>query len=254
MSSYGLWLSAAGMKVNQHRQTILANNMANMNTTGFKHDLAVVTQRRVESESSSNGMRHPVLDNLAGGVNVQPTHQNFGQGGIEETGKPLDVAIKGNGFFSVSDGEVTRYTRNGEFTLNTQGELVLSSGNGRWRVLDRDNAPIEIDRAAGKIKLSPDGTIRQGLDRVAVIGLVSTDDLQSLRKAGENLFQAADEKMMTPIKGRMVPEAREASNFDMMRGLASMIEGTRAYQLNATMLQLQDQSIDRAINTVGRVA
>jgi flagellar basal-body rod protein FlgG len=148
---------------------------------------------------------------------------------------------------------MTRYTRNGEFTLNTQGELVLSAGNGRWRVLDRDNAPIQIDRAAGEIKLSPDGTIRQNLNPVAVIGLVSTDDLQSLRKVGENLFQAADDKLMAPIKGRMVPEAREASNFDMMLGLSSMIEGTRAYQLNATMLQLQDQSIGRAINTVGRV-
>src|SRR3972149_5037155 len=101
MSSYGLWLSAAGMKVNEHRQTLLANNMANAQTTGFKHDLAVVMQRQVESKEGASGLpfAQPVLDGLPGGVNVRPTHYSREDGPIEWTGKPLDVAIKGEGFF-----------------------------------------------------------------------------------------------------------------------------------------------------------
>ncbi len=87
MSSYGLWLSAAGMKVNDHRQTILTNNMANAHTTGFKHDLAVVTQRRVESQESGGSAQfaQPVLDGMSGGVHVRPSFQVFAQGPIEGT-------------------------------------------------------------------------------------------------------------------------------------------------------------------------
>ncbi len=81
MSSYGLWLSAAGMKVNEHRQALLANNMANAHTTGFKQDLAVIRARPVESREMRNGLRltHPVLDGMTGGVNIRPSHHNFAQ-------------------------------------------------------------------------------------------------------------------------------------------------------------------------------
>ncbi len=255
MSTYGLWLSAAGMKVNQHRQTILANNMANANTTGFKHDIAVVAQRRVESQSSpgSSPFAHPILDGIAGGVDVRPTYHNFGQGRIEKTGRSLDVAIDGDGFFAVSDGQVTRYTRDGQFTFNRQGELVLVAGEGRWRVLDEGEAPIVVDQTAGKVSISADGTIRQGQNVVAKLGLVSTEDKQSLRKIGGNLFDAGEVEM-TPIKGRFEPESREESNFDIMNGLATMIEATRAYQLNATMLKLQDDLTGQAVTRVGRLA
>ena len=98
MSSYGLWLSAAGMQVNDHKQALLANNMANINTTGFKHDLAVVTQRQIESRALAGGQRyaHEVLDEMSGGVNVRPSHHSFAQGAIEHTGGSLDVAIQGD--------------------------------------------------------------------------------------------------------------------------------------------------------------
>ncbi len=255
MSSYGLWLSAAGMKVNQHRQTLLANNMANANTTGFKHDLAIVSRRRIESESASGGLScaHPVLDDLPGGLSVRPTYHNFAQGPIESTGKPLDIAIEGDGFFVVSDGTDTRYTRDGEFAINEAGELVLTSGNGRWKVLDDAGTPIVLDETGGKLSVSEDGTIRQGRTVVATLGLMTTEDKKSLRKVGENLFEAKGAEMAS-IDGNFRPESREGSNFDVMTGLATMIEAQRAYQLNATMLQLQDHLIGQAVGTVGRMA
>ena len=254
MSSYGLWLAAAGMKVNDHRQTILANNLANANTTGFKHDLAVVMQRRVESQESPAGPDavHPVLEGLPGGVNVRPPYYNFAAGRIEHTGRPLDVAIRGDGFFMVSDGTLTRYTRDGEFTRNRDGELALAAGNGRWKVLSEDGAPIILGETGGKLSVGADGTVREGQAFVAKLAVVNGDH-ESLRKAGENLFEATGARM-EPVEPQLVSEAREGSNFDVMQGLASMIESARAYELNATMIRLHDQMTGLAVSRVGRIA
>lgn len=254
MSTYGVWLSAAGMKVNEHRQTLLANNMANAQTTGFKQDLAVVTQRRVESrESGAMNFVHPVLDDMSGGVNVHPAYTDLGQGPLDATGKDLDVAIRGEGFLAVSDGEVTRYTRNGELALNAAGELVLANEAGRWRVLDEAGSPIRIDDALGDPTVSSNGTIRQAGQEVGKLGLTKAENPRMLRKVGENLFESSAEEMV-PAAGKFVTGSLEGSNFDVMRGLASMIEASRAYQMNATMIQMQDQLTAQAVGTLGRVA
>ena len=255
MSSYGMWLSAAGMKVNEHKQNLLANNMANANTVGFKQDFAVVRQRLVESRSGPGGFRfaHPVLDGLSGGVNVRPPHHDLGQGPIERTDRPLDAAIVGEGFFGVSDGNVTRYTRNGSFMINTNGELVLTAGEGRWRVLDESGGVITMDRSAGTIEITDGGGISQGGETITRIGLSAPTKPGALRKVGETLF-TADAVAMRPAVGRVTAGSLESSNFDVMKGLASMIEVTRAYQLNATMIQLQDEVTSRAVSTVGRLA
>lgn len=255
MSSYGLWLSAAGMKINEYKQMLYANNMANAHTAGFKHDLAMITQRPVESREDAVGSNfaHPVLDGLSGGANVRPSFQNFAQGSIESTGRPFDVAIDGDGFFAVSDGEVTRYTRDGEFVRSASGELVLAAGEGRWRVLSDTGATIAISDEGGTPTFSQDGTIRQGTQVIGKLGLMTTDDKQSLRKVGENLFDAGATEMVS-VKPTLRPESRERSNFDVMRGLASMIEATRVYEMNARLLQLQDSMTGQVVSTVGRLA
>jgi flagellar basal-body rod protein FlgF len=253
MSSYGLWLSAAGMQVNEYRQNVVANNVANINTTGFKHELAIVRQRRLETESNASALPyvHPIYEEMSGGLVAQPTYTSFEQGAIEDTGRALDVAIDGEGFFTVSDGSNTRYTRDGVFTVNPEGELVLSAGGGRWRVLDAGGYPIRLDRGGADIQVSDNGTVRQGDDEVGQIGLVTHDNLQSLRKAGENLFenQAGE---MKPASGRTIGGALEHSTFDMVTGLAAMIEASRAYEFNATLIQLQDHAIGQAVTRVGR--
>ncbi len=255
MSSYGLWLSAAGMKVNEHRQTLLANNMANAHTTGFKHDLEVIMQRRVESREGplGFGFAHPVLDGLPGGVNVRPTYYSDEDGPLEETRKPLDVAIQGEGFFAVSDGKVTRYTRNGEFVLNTAGELVLADDAGRWRVLDKEGNPIRVDESDGKVQMSDGGAVRQGDTVVGTIGLVAAEKPRALQKRGENLFELTSGETR-PANGRLIAGSREGSTFDAVEGLISMIEVSRAYQMNASMIQLQDELTQQATTTLGRLA
>lgn len=253
--SYGLYLSAAGMKVSDHKQALLANNMANANTTGFKQDLATVRQRLIESRENGSGFgtSHPVLDDLAGGLNVQSSFHDFSQGPIEYTNRPLDVAIHGEGFFAVENGNQTRYTRDGQFTINTAGELVLAVGQGRWRVLDDSGSRIVPDPVAEPPVISQDGTIRQGRTVLAKLGVVTTDDKQSLRKEGANLYDAGDLEM-TQINVKLATKSTEGSNVDPMHGLATMIEATRAYQLNSRLIEMQDRMTDEAITTIGRAA
>lgn len=255
MSSYGLWLSAAGMKVNDHRQTVLANNMANVHTTGFKQDLAVVSQRRVESRENASpfDQRHPVLDDLAGGVNVLQSYHDFSQGPLEQTGRPLDVALIEDGFFVVSDGTNERYTRDGAFMINTEGELVLSSGDGRWRVLDEDGGRITISSDLPDPRVSSDGTIRQGEQMVGRLQTVAFENEQALQKSGENVFELTEGEPRT-VETHVEAGTLERSNFDVMTGLASMIEATRAYEMNANLLRMQDEMTGRAVSTVGRLS
>ncbi len=255
MSSYGLWLSAAGMKVNDHRQTVLANNMANVHTTGFKQDLAVVAQRQVESRESASpfDQRHPVLDDLAGGVNVLQSYHDFSQGPLEQTGRPLDVALVEDGFFVVSDGKHERYTRDGAFMVNAEGELVLSSGDGRWRVLDEDGGKITISPDLAEPKVSYDGTIRQGDQTVGHLQTVDFEDEQALRKFGENVFELTEGEPHA-VNTRVEAGTLERSNFDVMMGLAIMIEATRAYEMNANLLRMQDEMTGRVVSTVGRLS
>lgn len=255
MSTYGLWLSAAGMKLNDHRQTVLTNNVANADTTGFKHDLAIFTQRSIESRENPTapGLSAPGLAGLSGGVHVRPSFISFAQGPIVRTDRPLDVAIKGEGFFTVSNGDVTRYTRDGEFARNKRGELVLAAGDGRWRVLGDDGAPIVLSEDGKPASIRSDGTVREGEEVIAVLGMAKPEDLTRLRKVGENLFEPVGTPM-SPVETNLVEGSRESSNFDVMKGLASLIAVSRAYQLNATMIQLQDQMSAQAVSRIARVA
>ncbi|MBI1825830.1 MAG: flagellar hook-basal body protein [Planctomycetes bacterium] len=255
MSSYGLWLSAAGMMVNDHQQTLLTNNMANMQTPGFKHDLAVVTQRRVESQVAPGGMMaaSPVMDSMTGGVNVRPAFWSHQQGPIETTGRPLDVAIDGDGFFAVHDGKDTRFTRNGALTVNSGGELALSTESGRWKIVDGNSGgPIVIDPANPIIEVSSDGTVRQGDTVAGKIDLRAPAEPRLLKKFGENLFEP-DGTEMKPINGKLRSGALEGSSFDVTNGLAYMIQASRAYQINASMLQMQDDVTGRVME-LGKAA
>jgi len=252
--TYGLWLSAGGLQINEYRQSLLANNLANSSTTGFKHDLAVIHERAVESRDEPGGQRfaHGVLDHLTGGSWVRPTVHTFEKGDFERTDNPLDVAIDGTGFLSVSDGTETRYTRDGSMTLNRNGELVMSAGQGRWRVLDEGGAPILLDPAGGEIEIGGDGTVHQGGESVGRLGVVDFDDTEQLSKVGANLY-VNHGAAMRPAESAIRSRYLEMSTVSPVKALAEMIEASRAYQVNANLISLQDQTIGQAVTTVGRI-
>lgn len=254
--TYGLWLSAGGMQANEYRQSVLANNLANANTVGFKKDLAVMRERAVESRTAvdGGGFVHPLLDGLSGGTFVAPTLHSFANGSLETTGNPLDATIDGEGFFTVRVGNDTRYTRDGRFTVNEKNELVMVAGNGRHKVLDQAGAPIVLlPASAGAARIESDGSVRQGRTVVARLGVAEFADRNELRKVGANLFRATGERPLPATRSKLVPGSVEQSNADPIMGLAEMIEVSRAYQLNAQMISLQDTMIGQAVSRVGRI-
>ncbi len=253
--SYGLFLSAAGMQANEYRMNITANNLANAETVGFKNDLAVLAQRPIERVEQQGGPRlaHPVFDMMSGGTNVRPTYHNFHQGTLNRTGRALDVAIEGDGFFAVQDGDDVRYTRDGRFTFNDAGELVLASGGGRMRVLSDVGLPIQrLEEGGSDVRISEGGLVRQGDEVIGRIGLTDFDDNMKVRKIGHNLFNADDAEPAS-ASGRVVPATLEQSTVEPIAALTSMIEVQRAYAINGRSLTTHDEVMGLAINTVGRI-
>lgn len=259
--SYGVYLSTAGMQANEYRQAIVANNLANAETHGFKHDLAVIAERPVAGAGRSAGgpapwgagANHAILKGLSGGLTVRPTYHSFAQGPLETTGRPLDAAINGDGFFAVSDGTNIRYTRDGRMTFNAEGELVLVVGEGRWRVLDDAGSTIRRTDSRQPIEITSDGIVQQGEVELARLGLTTFIDKRKLVKEGANLFRANQAEAI-PADGRVIGGALERSTFDPIQGLVNMIEVQRAYELNARALTLQDQATGLLISSLPRVA
>jgi len=250
---YGIYQSAAGLQVNQYRQDVLANNLANVDTAGFKHDLTVVRERRVESDEDlvDTSWTDPMLNHLTGGSLVAPTVTAFEQGMIKTDGGPLDVAITGDGFFTVQDGDAVRYTRDGRFTLDAEGHLVTVAGSRP--VLDQQGQPIVVPPdAAGKAQIDGSGQVRAGDATYGRLGIVAFEDKSALCKAGGNLFEAVGAEPVAHTVA-LQTKAFEASTVDPTRALVAMIEVTRAYQLNATMLTLADSTLSRAVNDIARL-
>ncbi len=249
---YGLWLSAAGMAANQYRQNVASNNMANINTVGFKHDLAVLQERAVEAASHGDGLMygHAVLDWLSGGTHVTPTVHSFEPGPTMTTHRPLDAKIDGPGFYRIATPAGERYTRDGRFALDAGrrlvtvagGHAVLSDGGGE--IVAGPGAPPEIDEG---------GRVRQGETVLATLGLVEFNDRSLLRKQGGNLFLATAGAAAAPARdSRITPRALEASNIDPVDGLVDMIEASRGFEINANLVSLQDAMIGRAVNEIAR--
>lgn len=251
---YGIYQSAAGLQVNQYRQSVLANNLANLDTPGFKHDLTIIREREVESREglADRSWTDPMLDRMTGGSLVAPTFTDFDQGNIERTGQPLDAAIQGDGFFTVLDGDEVRYTRDGRFVVNDQGELVTAAGHRP--VLNESGSPIVVTPdAAEHVTIEANGEIRAGAQGFGRVGIVAFDDNENLVKVGGNLFQAVGVEPQ-PRETQLRTRAYETSTVDPTASMVSMIEVTRAYELNATLIGLADSSLARAVNDIARLS
>lgn len=250
---YGLWQSSAGMQVNQYRMDVLANNLANAHTTGFKADLATITQRDLESFVRGGiDTQDPVLDNMTGGIAVRPSFVDFSNGPLDVTDNPLDVALPDSAFLAVNDGGDTRYTQDGRLSINARGELVMQAG-GR-PVLNANGQSIVAQTGSGeRVQIGADGTVRQGDGVLGQLDVVSFDEPHALIKHGSGLYGAGGQ---TPVasKESLTTGAIEQSNVDPVHGLASMIEVTRAYDINARLLTLQDDTLGRAVNDIAELA
>jgi flagellar basal-body rod protein FlgF len=229
---------------------VVANNVANVTTTGYKSDTAIFEEYL---SSPARDDDFPGADRRLSFVVDRATVHDFGQGPVERTGNPLDLALSGNAFFVVQVNGQDRYTRNGAFQINNQGQLVTNDGH---QVIGA-NGPIVFQPGDQDISIARDGTItvREGsntnVDSVrGKLQLVSFERPQTLSKQGANLFVAPNGALANPATNFGVRQGSiEKSNVNGVSEMAKMIEVMRAYTGIANLIQqmndVRKMSIER---------
>jgi flagellar basal-body rod protein FlgG len=256
--NYGMYLSAYGVLTNLHRQDVIANNLANASTVGFRRDLAAFTQRLPESRENPgpDAPAHDLLDRLGGGLFVRPTETDFRPGRITQSGNDLDLAIAGDGFFAVrtnQDGQDhVRITRDGRFTLAADGRMVTTTAG--HEVLDTAGRPIRL-AADGPVTIDAQGLIRQRGEDVARLRLVDVADTRQIKHLGQGLYQAPAAALDNPAQatGRIQQGWIEQANIDPVREMVAMIQTTRAINNNSALMRYHDVLNERVVNQFGRL-
>ena len=256
----GLYTSASGMLTQMNSMDVISNNLANVNTTGFKKDGAVIRsfpEELTKHLEPQNKMLNKVqnMGHMTLGVNVTDIYTDFRQGVMEQTNNPLDVTIQGPGFFAVraTDGQgnvVEKYTRDGAFTLNEQGALVTKTGQA---VLGANNNPI-ILRDINEIEITDAGVIKQADVEVGRLKLVNFTDPHSLKKVGDNLLEATPlSQLDAAYQPKVLAGFLERSNVNTVQEMVDMISVMRAYEANSKAVKSHDELLGKAVNEVGKV-
>ena len=230
--------------------------MANVNTTAFKKDRTILGL----SEMNIHRIHDPVpagLDKVVDprpfigmmgtGVMLDEVNTDFNQGHLITTSNPLDLAIRGEGFFQVQTPEGIRYTRDGSFSLSSNGYLVTKEG---YYVLG-ENGPLQLLQT-GDITISQQGEVFVNDEYIDRLNIVTFADLNQLQKQGDNLYFT--DAVPEPLQDAdVVQGALEGSNISIVAEMVDLISAFRAYEANQKVIQTHDTTLDRAINDVGRI-
>lgn len=258
--NYGMQISASGVMSSLYRMDVLANNLANLNTPGFKPDRVVLRQRDAARVEDRLGWlpSDRLMDRLGAGVTPTANRVSAEQGPLVSTDDPLHVAIRGEGFLVVrehSDNgrESLNLTRDGQLALDSRGRLV-HSGTG-MAVMDTANRAITL-AGTEQVRIDPDGTISQGGAAVARIRLVSVPDPSRMTKLGGGMFRASADELgaMRTASGTLLQGQLESAAVDPIRAINAIAAAARAAESNNGMINYHDRMMDRAINGLGRMA
>lgn len=260
--SSALWVAKTGLDAQQTRISVISNNLANVNTSGFKQsrgvfeDLMYQNVRQVGGQSTQN-TQLPTGLMLGSGVSLVATEKVFTQGNVSQTGNPLDMAIQGRGFFQVQmpDGTVA-YSRDGSFHLDSQGQVVTSNGYPL-------SPAITVPSGATSVTIGNDGTVSaklQGSASPTQIGTVQLADFVNpagLEPRGQNLYlesaSSGSPQTGTPGLsglGTISQGSVETSNVNVVEELVNMIEAQRAYEMNSKAISTIDQMLQYASNNL----
>jgi flagellar basal-body rod protein FlgF len=233
---------------------VVANNLANVNTNGFKSDHSLFEEYLRSGAHEDNFLS---TDRPISFVQDRGTFRDYSQGSAQLTNNPLDVAVDGSGLFAVQTAAGERYTRDGNFHLNNLGQLVTTSGDP---VLNAAGAPIVFQPTDHDINIAADGTITvlEGASRADSIRgklrVVSFTDAQQLLKQGGNLFAAGEGSAPQPdLKSTVQQGYVEKSNVSAVTEMTNMIAISRAYQSVANILQQQSDLHKNAIEKLADV-
>lgn len=257
--NYGLQISASGALSSMYRQDVLANNLANGTTVGFKPDLVAFQARDCARREDGLGFlpSNRMLERLGGGLFPAANRVDFEQGPLERTNGPLDVALEGPGFFVVragttGDADTLRLTRDGRFTLNANGQLVLAANGSP--VLDDKDRPISLPPGA-KVTIDGDGTIRDGTEPIARLRIVDVPDRARLQKKEGGMYVAGANAASSFVAATATVKQRhvEQAAVDEVSTMMGIAGAGRDFEANIAMMQHADRLMERAINTFGRL-
>ncbi len=280
----GLYTGASGMQAQQHRMDALANNLANVDLTGYKRDTSVhkafpemlirrfnddgVHQFPIGSVDSA-----PIVGKLGTGVEYNESYTVFEQGALKETSNPFDLALDGDGFFTIKTNQGERYTRNGTFILGKEGYLLTKEG---YQVLG-ENGPIQIklnnftiDKQGrifqnGELSENPrrlvsmnenDWADTELVDNLKIVRFEGNGN-RFLKKQGSSLWTDTPESGAAYVaetggRPKVLQGFLEASNVNPVREMVNMIEVNRAYEANQKVITSQDSLLNKLINQAAR--
>lgn len=275
----GLYTGASGMLSQMIRMDVVANNLANVDKTGFKTDITLFKAfpemliRRVNDDGVrkfplGSYDKMPIVGRIGTGVEVNEVYTNFQQGSLKQTNNPFDFAIEGEGFFVIETDRGIRYTRNGSFLLDKDNYIVTKDG---YRVLG-ENGYIKVQtnnfvvNEKGEIIINQDLYHRQVVSNIEndwaasiVVDrfkIVSFRELRELKKEG-NSFYYETEFSGPPQTPAIMPKIRqgflEQANVNIVKEMINMIEVQRAYEANAKSVTSHDAALAKLINDMAKV-
>jgi len=252
----GLYTAASGMLAESVSNDVIANNLANAGTTGYKKDVTVTKDfQSLLIQRINDGPDSPAIGRMGTGVVVDEIATNQSAGSIRSTGNPLDLALDGQGFFTVETPNGIRYTRDGNFSRSGQGYLVTQDG---YRVLGT-NGPIALAEAK-KMSVAEDGRVMMSTDAastdetaVDTLRITAFSDERQLVKEGANLFRAEPNAKTQPATATVQEGMLEQSNVNAVLEMVHMISSYRAFEINSKMVQAQDELLNKAVNNVANV-
>ncbi len=246
---YGMYISAEGAAAQAQRLEVIANNLANVDTAGFKQDVPMFQARFAEAIQQGQAAAGDGSENdLGGGVKIIDVETDHSVGQFKRTGNDLDLAIGGQGFFHVRGDDGQQYlSRAGNFALDTQGRLVTQ--NGHRPVLDQAGTEIVLSPDL-PWSISADGFIAQS-GTLYALGMSQPETLDELIKVGNNLFQPIGNVQPLALAERNIRQGYlEMSGANPVRQMMAMIETTRAFEANTRMIQSQDTMLGSLISRV----
>jgi len=250
-----------GALSNEHRMNSIANNLANVNTTGYKRDLLAFRDTMVmyahdhimEPVASIRDKKYFPDPQHLSRTRIATSLTDFQQGGLKVTSAPFDLAISGEGFFKIDSPDGEFYTRNGHFTVNEEGTMVNERG---WPVMS-EGGPITLPAGFKNAVIAENGRVFADGVEAGQVQVVTVDNLANLEKQGSNLYRARPgvdvaEVEIDPNRTWVAQGFLESANVDAVYEMVNMIETQRQFEAYQKVMQTSD-AIDREANTkVGR--
>ncbi len=240
----GYYVAAGSLKARAFQLDVVANNLANATTVGYKPDLPFFAVFN-KAAGSSRGL--PLTPYVNDGVVFGETGVDFKQGGLRASGRPLDVAIEGNAFFTVRTPQGDRVTRDGRFQMGTDGQLQAADGSP---VIGKNGQPVKLDPKQGTVTITSDGTVQQAQQVVGQLALTAYAKPEALKRIGALRYDPAG-LATAPVKATLAQGHVEESAVDSASAMVEMIRLNRLFELSQKVASTISYDLDsRSINDV----